>query len=132
MQRETREFLAFCATVLAVGLAVVWCSATGLATLSGSPAVAGRFEAWGLPGWVGGALGAIEAICALALLIPRANYFAALALIGMAVLQIAMAARHGQPPWFELAGLQTLALLVYLFRPGRMNRLLAEDPDQLS
>ena len=50
----------------------------------------------------------------------------------MAVFQIAMTARHGQPPWFELAGLLTLALLAYLFRPGRMNRLLAEDPDQLS
>jgi hypothetical protein len=57
MQGETREFLTFCATVLAVGLAVVWYSAAGLATLSGSPAVAGTPEAWGLPGWVRGALG---------------------------------------------------------------------------
>jgi hypothetical protein len=48
---------------------------------------------------------------------PRANYLAALALIGMAVLRIAMAARRGQPTWFELAGLLTVALLVYLFRP---------------
>jgi hypothetical protein len=73
MQREAREFLTFCATVLAVGLAVVWYSAAGLATLSGSPAVPGRFEAGGLPGWVRGALGAIEVLCALALLMPRAN-----------------------------------------------------------
>ena len=130
MQRETREVLTFCATVLAVGLAVVWYAATGLATLSGSPTVAGRYEAWGLPGWVRGRW---ERSKSLAHGPPHAQ---------SKLLRRARADRHGgvpdrddresrPAPWFELAG-PDAGLLVYLFRPGRMNRLLAEDPDQLS
>src|SRR3954462_10114028 len=132
MERESREFLTFVTTVLAVGLAVLWFFIAGLATLFGSSTAVGNFKAWGLPDWARFPVGAIEVIGALALLVPIASFPAALALTGLTVVQIVTALHHGEPPWPAPVALAALAFIADRFRPGRVNKIFAEDPGQLS
>ena len=132
MERESREFLTFLATILAVGLAVALFLFAGIATLSGATTVVGDFQSWGLPGWARFAVGAIEVLGALALFVPSVSFFAALTLGGMTTFLIAMGLRHGELPGLAPVALAALAFIAHGSRPGTVKRVLAEDPAQLS
>lgn len=132
VDRDLKEFLSFVATILAFGVAVMCCLIVGMATLLGSPRVADNFEAWGLPSWVRLAVGSIELIGAVALLVPPINFGAAFVLMAVTVFRIAMNMRGGEVSWLAWAALAALAFIAYRFRPGRIGRILAEDPAQFS
>ena len=70
--------------VLAVLLAAFFLFA-GRAKLSGSPAQAASFTGWGYPEWFLYAVGVIEAVGAVGLLVPRVAGLAALLLAGTMV-----------------------------------------------
>ena len=60
--------------------------------------VVGSFKAWGLPDSARLAVGAIEVIGALVLLIPSASFPASLVLMGLTMFRIAMAVRTASLP----------------------------------
>jgi putative oxidoreductase len=126
-----REFFAMIALILAIGLMLVWFLVVGIAKFA-SPVETQRFVALGLPAWVRIAMGVIEVIGALALLIPYVSFYAALALIGTLVGEIAISMRHGGFPGRPLVILALLVFIAYRLRPGRLKAILAEDPAQFS
>ncbi|WP_435018005.1 DoxX family protein [Tundrisphaera sp. TA3] len=132
MDRDTREFFAFVATILAFGVAVMCCLFAGVATLAGSRTVVANFEAWGLPDWSRIAVGLIEVVGAVTLLIPFVNFFTALVLMALFALRVVMGLREGEAPWLALAAFLAVSFIAYRFRPERAAEILAEDPDQLA
>src|SRR4051812_39301296 len=92
-----REFLALIALILAIGLMLVWFLIVGIAKFA-SPMVIQQFADLGLPAWVRVAMGTVEVIDAVALLIPPVSFFAALTLMGALVGEIVLSVGHGGIP----------------------------------
>jgi uncharacterized membrane protein YphA (DoxX/SURF4 family) len=127
-----REFLALMAMILAIGLMLVWFLVVGIAKFA-SPMEIQRFVALGLPAWARIAMGAVEVIGAVALLIPYVGFYAALTLMGVLVGEIVLSSKgHGGIPGRPLVMLALLVFIAYRFRPGRLSAIMAEDPAQFS
>jgi uncharacterized membrane protein len=126
-----REFVALIAMILAIGLMLVWFLVVGIAKFA-SPMEIQRFVALGLPAWVRIAMGAVEVIGAVALLIPYVGFYAALTLMGVLVGEIWMSMGHGGIPGRPLVILALLVFIAYRLRPRRLSAIMAEDPAQFS
>ena len=83
-----------------------WCTAAALsfvflvagATKFGSPGWAMRFAAWGYPGWCRWAIGALEVVAAVMLLLPRTQKWATFMLLAVMAGAAATHLLNGETP----------------------------------
>lgn len=111
---------------LRVALAFVFLVAGG--TKFWSPAWAIRFAAWGYPGWCRWAIGALEVVAAVLLLISRTEKWAALTLVAVMTGAAATHLLNGETPRL-VVNVAIAALLIVVERTsGRVVDLL-DDAD---
>ena len=86
-----------------------------------------NFERWGYPGWFWLAIGALELISGMALLIPRAASAAAIVLTVTMISALATFFHAGEAPrmWGPLLVLPFLCTVAYVRRSGMLSILSA-------
>jgi putative oxidoreductase len=99
---------------LAVVLALEFCLA-GAAKFPASSGWIRMFAAWGYPSWARQAIGAIEVLCGIALLVPRARRPACAALLAVMAGAAVTHLTHGEPRRIVF-NILLAALLVALVR----------------
>jgi len=112
--------------VVAIFVGLVFAGA-GTAKLLGDPVFTSWFEEWGYPLSLMRAIGLVEILCAIVLMIPRASSYAALALLGVAGGAFLTQAVHGEllAAWLPALLAAASAVLVSGV-PGHAPRLHAD------